>query len=359
MTKGEIMVDVEAYYQALFDAQDADPQSTARTRDADGAIPGEAREKLFNVSAEIKNKFHEFGSPLPPLLEGCTVLDLGCGSGRDTYLAAQLVGATGRVIGIEPNPDWLAVARKYLDKEMRQFDYPTSNVEFHHGYPEDLSAVATGSVDVAISNCVLNMSPDKRKVLSEVRRVLKEGGEFYFTDVYADRRIPEVLSTDLNWVAKRLGGALYIEDFRRLAQAAGFKDPRYLITFKTPMTEEESEAFGDVSFATVTSRLVNTPLTEDICESYGETVVYSGTLPDYPDYFLFDKDIRFPAGKECQVCGNVTGTVGGTRYRDVFEVKIDRSHHLGDMHGDEIIKSAPEYEGVVDEDDQPVMVSCC
>lgn len=353
------MVDVKSYYEELFAVQGGDPQSTARTRDADGAIPGEAHEKLFNVSAEIKNKFHEFGSPLPPLLEGCAVLDLGCGSGRDTYLAAQLVGPEGRVIGIEPNAERLAVAQKYLDREMKQFGYRTPNVELLHGYLEDLSAVASGSIDVVISNCVLNMSPDKRKVLAEVRRVLKEGGEFYFTDVYTDRRIPKALSADMKWVANRLGGALYIEDFRRLAQSVGFKDPRYLITFKTPVTEEESEAFGDVSFATVTSRLVNTPLTEDICESYGETVVYSGDLPDYPDYFLFDKDIRFPTGKECRVCGNVTGTVGGTRYRDVFEVTVDRSHHLGDTHGDKVIKSAPEYEGVVDEDDQPVMVSCC
>ncbi len=353
------MVDVEAYYQALFDIQDEDPQSCARTRDAEGTIPGEARDKLFNISAEIKNKFHEFGSPLPPLLEGCTVLDLGCGSGRDTYLAAQLVGAKGRVIGVEPNAERLAVARKYLDQEMKQFGYSTSNVELLQGYPEDLSAVDDASIDVVISNCVLNLSPDKPKVLAEVKRVLKEGGEFYFTDIYTDRRVPETLATDMKWVASRLGGALYIEDFRRLAQAAGFKDPRYLITFKTPMTEEESAAFGDVSFATFTSRLVNTPLTEDICESYGETVVYSGELPDYPDYFLFDKDVRFSTGKECQVCGNVTGTVGGTRYREVFEVKIDRSHHLGDTHGDKIIKTAPEYEGVVDEDDQPAMVSCC
>lgn len=350
---------LEPYYADLFAAQDADPQSTSRTRDADGSIPEEAREKLFNISAEIKGKFHELGSPMPPLLEGCTVLDLGCGSGRDTYLAAQLVGPHGRVIGIEPNAERLAVAQKYLDKEMKQFGYDAPNVEFMQGYPEDLSAIDDDSIDVVISNCVLNMSPDKLAVVNEVHRVLKHGGEFYFTDVFTDRRIPAALASDTKWVASRLGGALYIEDFRRLVQDNGFPDPRYLITFKTPLSEEEQAAFGDVSFATITSRLVKSDLVEDICESFGEKVTYLGTLPDFPDYFLFDKDIKFPTGVEITVCGNVTGTIGINRYKDVFKVEIDRSHHIGDTHGDHIIKVAPAYEGIRDEDDQPTMVSCC
>jgi hypothetical protein len=85
-------VDPVDYYAQVAEAAPLDPQETARTRDADGTMPGEAQDKLFNISAEIKNLFHEFGSPMPPLMEGCTVLDLCCGSGRDTYLAAQLVG---------------------------------------------------------------------------------------------------------------------------------------------------------------------------------------------------------------------------------------------------------------------------
>jgi ubiquinone/menaquinone biosynthesis C-methylase UbiE len=353
------MLSLEKYYNDVLALQGNNPQSCARTRDTKESIPGEVRDKLFNIAAEIKSKFHELGSPLPPLLEGCTVLDLGCGTGRDTYLAAQLVGAQGKVIGVDPSAERLAVAQKYLDQEMKQFGYDKPNVEFIQGYPEDLSAIPDDSVDVVISNCVLNMSPDKPKVMSEVKRVLKDGGELYFTDVYADRRIPEKLATDPQWLAARLGGALYIEDFRRLSQASGFLDPRYLITFKTPLNAEEQAAFDDVSFATITSRLINTALTEDICESFGEKVTYLGTLPDFPDFFLFDKDIKFPTNEECDVCGNVTGTVGATRYKEVFKVSIDRSHHLGDMHGDHIVKVAPDYEGIIDEDDQPVQASCC
>lgn len=103
-----------------------------------------------------------------------------------------------------------------------------------------------------------------------------------------------------------------------------------------------------------------TDLTEDVCESFGETVTYKGTLPDFPDYFLFDKDIKFPTGKTCTVCGNVTGTVSyGSRYAAVFDVTGDRSQHIGDTHGDHIIKCAPNFNGVVDEDDRPIQASCC
>ncbi len=356
------MADMDAvrrHYDMVLSARGEDLLATARTRDTEQSVPGEVREKMFNVAGEIKNRFHEFGSPIPPLLEGCTVLDLGCGSGRDTYLVAQLVGPAGKVIGYDPDPELLGIAEKYLDREMEQFGYSEANVEFVQGYPENLLSIADDSIDVVISNCILNMSPDKKAVLEEVRRVLVDGGEFYFTDVFTDRRVPEDLADDARWIAARLGGAMYIEDFRRLAQSCGFFDPRYVMAFKTPLSDEEREAFGEISFATITVRLLNTMLAEDICEAYGETITYLGNLPDYPDFFLFDKDIRFPAGQECTVCGNVTALAGGTRYSKAFKVTVDRSHHLGDIHGDHIIKTAADYEGIIDEDDQPIEASCC
>lgn len=134
-------------------------------------------------------------------------------------------------------------------------------------------------------------------------------------------RIPQAISDDRARIAERLGGALYINDFRRLEQAAGFADPRYLCTWKTPLTDEEQTHYPDTAFATITARLMATDLTEDVCESFGETVTYKGALPDFPDYFLFDKDIKFPTGKTCTVRGNVTGTVSyGSRYATVFDL---------------------------------------
>ena len=351
--------DPTVYYEAVMEASPRDPQATARTRDADSTIPDSVREKLFNVSAEIKNYFHEFGAPLPPLLDGCTVLDLGAGSGRDSYLAAQLVGPTGRVIAVEPNAARLAIAEKYLDQEMNQFGYDTPNIEFHVGVPEDLSFIPDDSVDVVISNVTFNLSPDKDAYIKEVKRVLKDDGEWYFTDVFTDRRIPKELASRLDARALRLGGAMYINDFRRLAQANGFADPRYPLTFKTPLSEEEQAMFPDIAFATITARLMNSDWTEDVCESFGEKVTYKGNLEDYPNEFLFDYNIKFPAGVEVTVCNNVSALAAHSRYKDAFEYEGNRDQHIGDTHGDHIIKTAPEFSGVRDEDDLPIQASCC
>lgn len=354
-------VDPVDYYAQVVEAAPLDPQETARTRDADGTMPGEAQDKLFNISAEIKNLFHEFGSPMPPLMEGCTVLDLCCGSGRDTYLAAQLVGAQGKVIGVEPNAKRLAVAEKYFDQEIAQFGYAEPNVELKVGVPEDLSFIPDDSIDIVISNCTFNLSPDKEAYVREVFRVLKDNGEWYFTDVFTGRRVPQELAKDVSNRADRLAGAMFVGDFRRLVQANGFNDPRYLMNWKTPLSDAERAKYGDVEFATITVRVLKSQWTEDVCESYGETVTYDGSLPDYPDFFLFEHNIKFPTGKDCTVCGNVSGLAAHSRYAKVFKVVGDRTTHIGDTHHayDALVVNAPDFTGVRDEDDQPIQASCC
>lgn len=350
--------DPKEYYAKIAKAMPTDPQETARTRDTDLTMPGEAREKLFNISAEIKNWFHEPGTPMPPLMEGCTVVDLCCGSGRDTYLAAQLVGKNGKVYGIEPNEERLAIAQKYHDAEYKQFGYEKSNVELICGVPEDLSMIPDESVDIVISNCTFNLSPDKEKYVQEVWRILKQDGEWYFTDVFTDRRIPTEIAKDTDKRALRLGGALYINDFRRLVQRYGFADPRYPLNFKTPLTDEEQAQFPETAFATLTCRLLKSTWTEDVCEDFGEYVTYKGNLADYPEMFFYDYNIKFPAGKSLHVCNNVSALIH-TRYAAAFDYEGSRDVHHGDTHGDNIIKPSPDYEGVYDEDDQPIQASCC
>lgn len=351
-------VDPAAYYADIARIAPRDPQATSRTLDTDISMPGEAREKLFNISSEIKNWFHEPGAPIPPLMEGLTVVDLGCGSGRDTYLAAQLVGPEGKVIGIEPNAKRLAIAEKYLAAEMKQFGYENCNVELVNGCPEDLSFIPDNSVDLVISNCVFNLSPAKDDILREVYRILKDNGEFYFTDVFADRRMQQEIGHDMALRATRLGGAMYVNDFRRIAQRIGFIDVRYPINFKTPIKKTEAAKFDGTSFATLTVRLIKSAWTEETCEDFGEYVSYKGNLPDYPDCFFFDHDIKFATGKESHVCNNVTA-LKYTRYSVCFDIKGDRSRHAGDTRGDRIIKTSPDYSGVYDEDDQPIQTSCC
>ncbi len=131
---------------------------------------------------------------MPEVLEGCKVLDLGCGAGRDCYIVSKLVGPTGRVVGVDMTPELLETARRYVKVHTAKFGFSEPNVEFKQGYIEQLADLDLKSnyFDCIISNCVINLSPDKGAVLREAYRVLKPGGELYFSDVYADRRLPKV-----------------------------------------------------------------------------------------------------------------------------------------------------------------------
>ena len=121
------------------------------------------------------------------------MLDLGSGSGRDCYAAAALVGENGRVTGIDMTAEQLTTARKYRESFCTDLGYQKCNLDFVEGYIEKLAdaGIQPNSYDLVISNCVVNLSPDKRSVLREVYNALKEGGEFYFSDVYCDRRLPK------------------------------------------------------------------------------------------------------------------------------------------------------------------------
>jgi arsenite methyltransferase len=158
-----------------------------------------------------------------------------------SHTASKLVGPTGQVIGVDMTDEQLAVARAHVDWHTERYGYKAPNVRFVKGVIEDLSTVgiADASVDVVVSNCVLNLSPSKPRVLREVFRVLKPGGELYFSDVFCDRRLPAALREDQEVLGECLGGALYIEDFRRLlADELGCKDYRVMEEAPIEVTDE-------------------------------------------------------------------------------------------------------------------------
>jgi arsenite methyltransferase len=191
-------------------------------------MPKHLRPLVDKIEEEVRAKFYGCGAPIPAVLEGKTILDLGCGSGRDCYLVSQLVGENGRVIGVDMTDGQLAVARKHLDGHMKRFGFKKPNIEFKQGYIENLKAlnIPDASVDVVISNCVFNLSPDKSGLFAEIFRVLKPGGELYFSDVFSDRRIPAPLAKDPVILGECLGGAIYIHDFKRMMREVGCLDVR-------------------------------------------------------------------------------------------------------------------------------------
>jgi SAM-dependent methyltransferase len=158
------------------------------------------------------------GNPnaIASLRPGETVLDLGAGGGFDAFLAARAVGPTGKVIGVDMTPDMVALARANARK------VNATNVEFRLGEIEHLP-VADGTVDVILSNCVINLSPEKQAVFDEAFRVLRVGGRLAISDVVAIAGIPEELQKEAGAVCGCIGGAAPVEEVKAMLMKAGFK----------------------------------------------------------------------------------------------------------------------------------------
>jgi SAM-dependent methyltransferase len=149
------------------------------------------------------------------LKPGNVVLDLGSGGGFDCFLAAQKVGSSGKVIGVDMTPEMVKKAQANAQK------YGYLNVEFRHGDIEDLP-VEDSSVDIIISNCVINLAPDKEKVFREAFRVLKPEGRMYISDIVLLDELPEELKNDSGLLAGCIAGAVLKEEYLRLLKKAGF-----------------------------------------------------------------------------------------------------------------------------------------
>lgn len=182
------------------------------------AACGYTREQ-FDSAPEGANMGLGCGNPqaIASLKEGETVLDLGCGGGFDCFLAARSVGETGRVIGVDMTADMVGKARQNAAKA------GAKNVDFRLGEIEHLP-VADASVDVIISNCVINLSPEKINVFREAARVLKPGGRLAILDVVALQTLPDEIKHDLSLISGCVGGTEKIEDLEKMLQEAGFQD---------------------------------------------------------------------------------------------------------------------------------------
>ena len=318
---------VQNYYGKVL--QTSADLKTSACCDA-ASVPAWLKPLLSNVHAEVSSRYYGCGLVAPALLEGCHVLDLGSGSGRDCYVLAQLVGASGSVLGVDMTDEQLAVANAHLDYHAERFGF--ANVSFRHGYIEDLAALglADNSFDVIVSNCVINLSPDKDSVLREAYRLLKPGGELYFSDVYADRRLADELRQDEVLYGECLGGALYWNDFENLARKHGFHDPRLVEDQPISITDPKLAAkLGDARFFSATYRLFKLDALEPACEDYGQAVIYQGSIAGAPQAFVLDKHHRIETGRVFPVCGNTWRMLQDTRFAPHFQFIGDFSRHFG------------------------------
>jgi arsenite methyltransferase len=202
-----------------------------------GTILGYARNDLDNVP-EGANLGLGCGNPLSlaALQSGETVLDLGSGAGFDCFLAARRVGPQGRVIGVDMTPEMIAKARDNAHKA------DVHNVDFRLGEIEHLP-VADNSVDLILSNCVINLAADKGAVFEEAFRVLKPGGRLSVADIVALKPLPEKVRSDLALFTGCVAGALEISRLERLMAAAGFQEIRIEPQIRT--SQKLAELFPD------------------------------------------------------------------------------------------------------------------
>ncbi len=320
---------VKDYYGKVLQHSD-DLKTDACCTDTN--IPGYLKKALSAVHDEVSARYYGCGLVMPQQLEGMRILDLGSGSGRDCYVLALLVGEKGSVVGVDMTDEQLEVANRHLDWHREKFGYTHSNVEFKKGYIEKLDELGLedNSFDIIVSNCVINLSPDKHSVLEQAYRLLKPGGELYFSDVYSDRRVEKELVDDPVLYGECLSGALYWNDFLNLAKKAGFLDPRLVEDRPLAIDNEEiADRIGHINFFSATYRLFKLDGLESHCEDYGQAVVYKGGIAHSEQKFCLDKHHLIEKGKMFPVCGNTCRMLNESRFQPFFEFYGNTNTHYG------------------------------
>ncbi|WP_133407155.1 DUF2064 domain-containing protein [Parashewanella tropica] len=320
---------VKDYYGKVLESSE-DLQTNACCTDDD--LSSQMKTVLSNIHDEVLTRYYGCGLVTPESLEGCHILDLGCGAGRDCYALAQLVGETGSVIGVDMTDEQLAVANKHIEYHQHKFGYAEPNTRFLKGYIERLNElnIPDNSIDIVISNCVINLSPDKHAVLKEVFRILKPGGEIYFSDVYADRRVPQQLVDDPLLYGECLSGALYWNDFENIAKQVGFAEPRLVTSRAITIDNPELAArLKDIQFTSATYRLFKAEHLEPQPQNYGQQVTYLGTIAEHETEWQIDDTTCFTRGVTTHVSGNIWHTLKQSRFSQHFVFTDEGEGHLG------------------------------
>ncbi|OMJ07121.1 Arsenite methyltransferase [Smittium culicis] len=288
------------------------------------------------VPRQVSENYRGCGTPIPMGIEGLRVLDLGCGSGRDCYVVSKLVGPTGEVTGIDMTEEVLNVARDNIPEFSNRLGFKP-HLKFLKGYIEFLNdaGLYPESIDLCISNSAVNLSPNKKLVFQSVFEILREGGEFYFSDIYADRRLPNHLRSHPTLLTECLGGALYIEDFKRLCERVGFIDPRQVgpavpVRIESPEIRDLVRA---TQFYSITYRMFKhtkpTTILEPTREDYGQVAIYKGTVEGQRSRLRIDNDWCFESNRSVLVDGNTATILSESWLQRHFDIRGDRSCHFG------------------------------
>lgn len=312
---------VQKYYGSRLESS-CDLQTSAASSCSMSAMPHSVREALSLVHPEVVNKFFGCGLPFPAKLKGCRVLDLGSGSGRDCFAFSKLVGPNGHVTGIDMTKELITMSQQYIQYHQEKFGYVKPNVTFVQGYMEKLieAGLQKDSVDVVLSNCVVCLCPDKFSVLKEAYNVLKEGGEMYFSDMYASKPVPDHMKQDSVLWGEGMAGALYWQDFISLAISIGFSTPHLVSASNIIVYNEELKAkAGDIQYSSATYRLFKLP-NKTVCAE--AEVTYKGTIEGFQEQLNFDSSHIFKKDVPNKVNGEMTLILQSSRFSPDFQIEV-------------------------------------
>ena len=360
---GEVIVEefdakenAQEYYGEVLSTSDDLKTTACCTIDM---IPKRVLETLPYIMEEIKDKYYGCGSPIPLVLENQTMLDLGCGSGRDVYILSKLSGQGGFIHGIDMTQNQISVAKKYQNEQTKRFEYEDINTNFIHDYIENIDKhFEDESVDIITSNCVINLLEDKEDILKKVFRILKNGGEFYFSDVYANRRLNKDIREHKVLHGECLGGALYVNDFLKYAVEAGFTEPRMFSSKEIEITDTELKGVvGNTRFFSITYRLWKIEDLDTACEDYGQFAIYKGGIEKSEHEFELDANHLFEVNRPEHVCKNTADMLSKTRYKKYFDIVGDTSKHFGEFLGCETLSTRAKKDAEIKENG--LSCACC
>ncbi|XP_040294229.1 arsenite methyltransferase-like [Bufo bufo] len=280
-------------------------------------LPKHIKDALSEIHEDITSRYYGCGLTVPQCLENCRILDLGSGSGRDCYILSKLVGPKGHVTGVDMTDEQLELSRKYIDYHTQKFGFQQPNVNFTKGYIENLKEadLLDETFDVVVSNCVINLCADKKTVLKEVYRVLKNGGEMFFSDMYINKTLSEELKKNKMVWGEGIGGALLWKDLFKFAEEIGFSPPRLVTSRNITFNKELEDVASDYKLVSATFRLFKLPkdANKEKCQA-----MYKGGVIGYENEIQFDVNFSFKEGQAVDVDEELQGILKISRFEEHF-----------------------------------------
>lgn len=264
-------------------------------------------EDIEHIPQQVLDRYYGCGSPIinATLREGENVLDLGSGAGIDCFIASKKVGSSGSVIGVDMTDNMLKIANECKIKVSKNLGY--DNVEFRKGYLEEIPATDK-TVDLITSNCVVNLSPDKRKVFSEIWRVLKDNGRLVISDIVSDKDLPLSISNNKQLWGECLGGALNETQFLSYLEQAGFYGTQIL-------SKTYWENIEKINFYSLTIKAYKFQKSPN-CIYKGHKAVYNGPFKVIID----DEGHVFNRNQEVEVCTDTVAKLLNPPYKGSFTI---------------------------------------